>query len=311
VLSQFIAAGERTMGASMQPQVQKHDVATITVSDEIFQVEGFRVSLVPRSTSRPVLASAAEYHYQRAARDHWSVARWRQERFWPDYPDFDVEVLDNDGRVVHGRTLLSTVRATYEQGGPVSTEQPPNAARLRAASGVARRPTQSFSRSEDQAPAGQPASIAREVKPPARQELKSAPNDRDSMTAEVGEPSSSMHGSASGPPVARQRGSTMNEGKITNHAGFIWSVADLLRGDYKQSEYGKVVLPLTVLRRLDCVLEPTKAAVLARAERLRGQVENVEPVLCAVAHQSFYNISQLDFRRLLGDPVQVAGNLRA
>ncbi len=46
---------------------------------------------------------------------------------------------------------------------------------------------------------------------------------------------------------------------IKNHAAFIWSVADLLRGDYKQSEYGKVILPLTVLRRLDCVLEPTKA----------------------------------------------------
>ena len=49
---------------------------------------------------------------------------------------------------------------------------------------------------------------------------------------------------------------------IRNHAGFIWSVADLLRGDYKQSEYGKVILPLVVLRRLDCVLEPTKDAVL-------------------------------------------------
>ena len=49
---------------------------------------------------------------------------------------------------------------------------------------------------------------------------------------------------------------------VRNHAAFIWSVADLLRGDYKQSEYGRVILPLTVLRRLDCVLEPTKAKVL-------------------------------------------------
>ena len=46
-------------------------------------------------------------------------------------------------------------------------------------------------------------------------------------------------------------------------SSFIWSVADLLRGDYKQSEYGKVILPFTVLRRLDCVLESTKPAVLA------------------------------------------------
>ena len=48
----------------------------------------------------------------------------------------------------------------------------------------------------------------------------------------------------------------------TNLTAFIWSVADLLRGDYKQSDYGKVILPFTVLRRLDCVLEPTKAGVL-------------------------------------------------
>lgn len=55
-----------------------------------------------------------------------------------------------------------------------------------------------------------------------------------------------------------------NNETIRNHAAFIWSVADLLRGDYKQSEYGKVILPMVVLRRLDCVLEPTKSAVLER-----------------------------------------------
>ena len=97
---------------------------------------------------------------------------------------------------------------------------------------------------------------------------------------------------------------------IKNHAAFIWSVADLLRGDYKQSEYGKVILPLTVLRRLDCVLEPTKAAVLERAAKLRGQVENVGPVLEAVAGQDFFNTSRLDFRRLLDDPDRIAGNLQ-
>ena len=96
-----------------------------------------------------------------------------------------------------------------------------------------------------------------------------------------------------------------------NHAAFIWSVADLLRGDYKQSEYGKVILPFTVLRRLDCVLERTKPAVLDRYARLKDRVENVEPVLCQVAGERFYNTSPLDFRRLLDDPAQVAGNLRA
>lgn len=54
---------------------------------------------------------------------------------------------------------------------------------------------------------------------------------------------------------------------IRNHAAFIWSVADLLRGDYKQSDYGKVILPLVVVRRLDCVLEPTKDKVLAAKEK--------------------------------------------
>jgi type I restriction-modification system DNA methylase subunit len=53
-----------------------------------------------------------------------------------------------------------------------------------------------------------------------------------------------------------------------NHAGLIWAIADLLRGDYKQSEYGRVILPLVLLRPLDCVLEPTKAQVLARAKLL-------------------------------------------
>ena len=85
---------------------------------------------------------------------------------------------------------------------------------------------------------------------------------------------------------------------IRNHAAFIWSVADLLRGDYKQSEYGKVVLPLTVIRRLDCVLEPTKQAVLEKHKELAGRIENVEPVLQAVAGEQFYNTSPLTGRRL-------------
>jgi HsdM N-terminal domain len=71
----------------------------------------------------------------------------------------------------------------------------------------------------------------------------------------------------------------LSDATIKNHAAFIWSVADRLRGDYKQSEYGKVILPLTVLRRLDCVLEPTKVAVLDQASKLKGKVDNVGPVL--------------------------------
>ena len=67
--------------------------------------------------------------------------------------------------------------------------------------------------------------------------------------------------------------------RINNHAAFIWSVAELLRGDYKQSEYGRVILPLTVIRRLDCVLEPTKDKVLARAKTLtRVKDPEADPV---------------------------------
>jgi type I restriction enzyme M protein len=99
--------------------------------------------------------------------------------------------------------------------------------------------------------------------------------------------------------------------QLRNHAGLIWSVADKLRGVYKQSEYGRVILPLVVLRRLDCVLEPTKAEVLARYEALQGKVENVEPVLCSVSGEQFYNTSPLDFPRLLADPPNLAANLRS
>ena len=97
---------------------------------------------------------------------------------------------------------------------------------------------------------------------------------------------------------------------IRNHAAFIWSVADLLRGDYKQSEYGKVILPLTVIRRLDCVLEPTKQSVLDRYMLLAGRIENMEPVLQAVAGQQFYNTSPLTFTKLLDDPDTIADSLQ-
>ncbi len=91
---------------------------------------------------------------------------------------------------------------------------------------------------------------------------------------------------------------------------FIWSVADLLRGDYKQSEYGKVILPLTVLRRLDSVLEPTKPKVLKRSEELQGRLENVDPVLMQITGHGFYNTSPFTFPTLLDDPANVGENLR-
>ena len=72
-----------------------------------------------------------------------------------------------------------------------------------------------------------------------------------------------------------------------NLSAFIWSVADLLRGDYKQSDYGKVILPFTVLRRLDCVLEPTKAAVLEEKALREGQGLDPEPFLLRKAGHNF------------------------
>ncbi len=102
----------------------------------------------------------------------------------------------------------------------------------------------------------------------------------------------------------------MADATIKTHADFIWSVADLLRGDYKQSEYGKVILPLTVIRRLDCVLEPTKDAVLKRNKGLKGKIENVEPVLRAISGQQFYNVSPLTFTKLLDDPAGIDDSLK-
>ena len=92
-------------------------------------------------------------------------------------------------------------------------------------------------------------------------------------------------------------------------SAFIWSVADLLRGDYKQSDYGKIILPFTVLRRLDCVLESTKAAVLAEHEEKKKLGLNADPFLLRKAKQSFYNISPLDMKKLMGDQDHIKENL--
>ncbi len=95
------------------------------------------------------------------------------------------------------------------------------------------------------------------------------------------------------------------------HIGFIWSIAELLRGDYKQSEYGKVVLPFTVLRRLDCVLVPTKDAVQAQLENLPENIDETmrETMLNMASGHSFHNTSPFTFERLLDDPDNIAANL--
>ena len=116
---------------------------------------------------------------------------------------------------------------------------------------------------------------------------------------------------AAPPPTAPTRSTIQQPSGKQNLSAFIWSVADLLRGDYKQSDYGKVILPFTVLRRLDCVLEPTKAAVLEEKALREGQGLEPEPFLLRKAGHNFCNTSPLDMKRLMGDGDNIAENLRS
>ncbi|MBP7468774.1 MAG: SAM-dependent DNA methyltransferase [Thauera sp.] len=92
-------------------------------------------------------------------------------------------------------------------------------------------------------------------------------------------------------------------------SALIWSVADLLRGDFKQSEYGRVILPFTVLRRLDCVLAPTKAAVLAEYRDKEQAGLPFEPFVLRKSGVPFYNVSALDLPTLAGDQDHLRANL--
>ena len=82
-------------------------------------------------------------------------------------------------------------------------------------------------------------------------------------------------------------------------ASFIWSICNLLRGPYKRNEYGKVMLPLAVLGRFDCILAPTKATVLEKYEKLKKHSDKiVQGQLCEITERDFFNISKQDFPRL-------------
>jgi len=100
----------------------------------------------------------------------------------------------------------------------------------------------------------------------------------------------------------------MNHSEIVS---FIWGVADLIRDVFKRGRYQDVILPLTVLRRIDCVLAPTKAAVLAKQAELKAKgLQDLHKQLCAASGFAFYNTSQYDFDRLTDDAPHVADNLR-
>ena len=100
----------------------------------------------------------------------------------------------------------------------------------------------------------------------------------------------------------------MNHGEIVS---FLWGVADLIRDSFKRGKYQDVILPLTVLRRLDCVLAPTKEEVLARQAELRERgLEDLDGQLRIACGFAFYNTSRYDFEKLLADAPQLAANLR-
>ncbi len=100
----------------------------------------------------------------------------------------------------------------------------------------------------------------------------------------------------------------MNHSEIVS---FIWGVADLIRDTFKRGKYQDVILPFTVLRRLDCVLAPTKAEGARDAGQAQGQkLENLDPQLCKASGFAFYNTSRYDFEKLLADAPHLAANLR-
>ncbi len=100
-------------------------------------------------------------------------------------------------------------------------------------------------------------------------------------------------------------------------AGFIWSICNLLRGPYKRNEYRKVILPLTVLRRFDCLLTPTKSAVLAKHQEIKTKPDTViRRLLEDITGHKFYNLSKMEFDKdaphsLLNDPNNLAPNLNS
>lgn len=100
----------------------------------------------------------------------------------------------------------------------------------------------------------------------------------------------------------------MNHSEIVS---FLWGVADLVRDTFKRGKYQDIILPPTVLRRLDCVLAGTKDKVLAKQAELRGRkLDNLDPQLRKVSGFAFYNTSRYDFDKLLGDAPHLAANLR-
>ena len=92
---------------------------------------------------------------------------------------------------------------------------------------------------------------------------------------------------------------------------FIWNVANLIRDTFKRSEYADVILPFTVLRRVDCVIRPTQDAVRKQYLDLRGKIDNLDPLLRKTSGVAFYNTSKFNFDRLLDDHANIYTNFMA
>src|SRR5665213_3617723 len=97
--------------------------------------------------------------------------------------------------------------------------------------------------------------------------------------------------------------------KHSEKVNFIWSVKEVLRDHYKRHQYQDVILPFCVLRRLDCVLEPTKSKVVAKAATIKGDLDASADLLAHIAGQPFYNASKFTFSTLLGDQHHIAENM--
>ena len=105
---------------------------------------------------------------------------------------------------------------------------------------------------------------------------------------------------------------TMSQPKgFQDKVSLIWSVADILRGDFKPHEYGQTILPFVVLRRLECALEKTKEKVITKAKSLEGKINDLETILNKESGHNFYNTSPLSLTKILQDPDKVASNLNS
>ena len=102
-----------------------------------------------------------------------------------------------------------------------------------------------------------------------------------------------------------------DQNKFNTIVGFLWSIADLLNGPFKKSEFQKIILPFTVLRRFDYALEATKSKVLETEKKLKDKgLENRHTQLCRATGFAFYNTSKFTYESLLRDDASLARNLR-